>query len=168
MGNLFNKVAASAPMRKVLAVGLAAGTILVVLGYFQTTGAQQCDKSLWQHVYNPTRLIVKNECISVSGTIVSHNPDPDGDFHIRVRLDPQYSSLLTPANTREGGNLVVEPVCQHAPSQPDAIQACKNFSKNISIPSDGSHVTITGSYVLDKHHGGWAEIHPVTSIEKDR
>jgi hypothetical protein len=25
-------------------------------------------------------------------------------------------------------------------------------------------VEITGSYVLDKEHGEWAEIHPVTSI----
>ncbi|MHB8486070.1 MAG: SH3 domain-containing protein [Candidatus Acidiferrales bacterium] len=30
----------------------------------------QCDDSLWDHVYNPQRLIVKQKCIAVTGTIV--------------------------------------------------------------------------------------------------
>ena len=30
---------------------------------------------------------------------------------------------------------------------------------NIEVPPVGTHVEITGSYALDKEHGGWAEIH---------
>ena len=62
------------------------------------------------------------------------------------------------------GDLVLEAVCQNPVSQPDAISACANFNQNISIPSVGTHVNVTGSYVLDGQHGGWAEIHPITSI----
>jgi hypothetical protein len=65
------------------------------------------------------------------------------------------------------GDLVVEPICQHSITQADAIPpACSNFHQDINIPEVGSHVNVTGSYVLDKEHDGWAEIHPVTSIIK--
>jgi hypothetical protein len=60
--------------------------------------------------------------------------------------------------------IVVEPICQHSITQTDVIPACSNFHQNINIPEVGSHVNVTGSYVLDKEHNGWAEIHPVTSI----
>ena len=42
--------------------------------------------------------------------------------------------------------------------------ACQDFHQNIEVPPVGTHVELTGSYVLDKEHGNWAEIHPVTSI----
>jgi hypothetical protein len=51
-------------------------------------------------------------------------------------------------------------------TQTSAISACKNFHQNIYIPPVDTHVQVTGSYVLDKEHGKWAEIHPVTSIIK--
>jgi hypothetical protein len=50
--------------------------------------------------------------------------------------------------------------------QPDAISAFQNFHQNINILPIGSHVEVTGSYVLDNQHGGWAEINPVTSISE--
>jgi len=147
-----------------VAINLVVGIALIAPLYTYEARAQQCDTTLWQHVYKPMRLTVMNECMTVSGTIVYSNPDPDGDFHLRMHLDPKYSYLLKPANAQEGGNIVVEPICQHPPTQPDAIAACKNFHQDIIIPAVGSHVNVTGSYVLDRHHGGWAEIHPVTSI----
>ena len=49
-------------------------------------------------------------------------------------------------------------------TQLDAISACQDFRQNIDIPAVGTHVQVAGSYVLDKEHGKWAEIHPVTSI----
>jgi hypothetical protein len=64
----------------------------------------------------------------------------------------------------EHGDLVVEPICMNPVIQPDAMAACANFHQNINIPPVGIHVTVTGAYVLDQGHGGWAEIHPVTSI----
>ncbi len=73
--------------------------------------------------------------------------------------------MLTPANfAQQHGLMVVEPVCQTTPTFPSAISACSGFQQNIQIPPNGAHVIVTGSYVLDNEHGGWAEIHPVTSI----
>jgi hypothetical protein len=127
--------------------------------------AQQCDQSLWNHVYHEDRLSINDICMTVSGTIVNRTPEPDGDIHLRVKLDPQFTNLLTPSNyAHQHGYLVVEPMCQRSPTYPPAIPFCNNYRQNIIIPSDGTHVTITGSYVLDEEHEGWAEIHPVSSI----
>lgn len=129
------------------------------------TSSNECDQSLWNHIYNPTRLQVVNNCKSVTGVIESKRVEKDGDFHIRVKLDPQFSNMINSANIQnQFGDLVVEPICVNKVTQADAISACQNFHQNISIPPIGSHVKITGSYVLDKEHGNWAEIHPVTSI----
>jgi hypothetical protein len=130
--------------------------------------AGKCDKSLWNHVYHPERLQIINACKSVLGTIESKKSEPDGDFHIRLKLDPQFSNLINSANVNgQRGDLVVEPICQHTITESIAAAvACSNFHQNINIPEVGSHVNVTGSYVLDKEHNGWAEIHPVTSIIK--
>jgi hypothetical protein len=101
----------------------------------------------------------------VTGVIESKRVEKDGDYHIRVKLDPPFSNLINSANIKnQFGDLVVEPICVNKVTQADAISACQNFRQNISIPPIGSHVNITGSYVLDREHGNWAEIHPVTSI----
>ena len=127
----------------------------------------KCDQSLWNHVYHPERLQIVDKCKTVSGVIESKKPEADGDFHIRLKLDPQFSNLINVANVNgQLGDMVVEPVCQKAITQLDAIPACLNFHQDINIPMVGSHVNVTGSYVLDKEHGRWAEIHPVTSIVK--
>ena len=131
-----------------------------------STSSNQCDQNLWNHVYNPTRLQVVDTCKSVLGVIESKRVEKDGDYHIRVKLDPPFSNLINSANIKnQFGDLVVEPICVNKVTQADAISACQNFHQNISIPPIGSHVNITGSYVLDKEHGNWAEIHPVTSIQ---
>jgi hypothetical protein len=135
----------------------------------QSTSTEEgkCDKSLWNHVYNPQRLQVVSPCKSVLGVIESKRVEKDGDYHIRVKLDPPFSNLINSANIKnQFGDLVVEPICVNRVTQADAISACQNFHQNISIPPIGSHVNITGSYVLDKEHGNWAEIHPVTTIIK--
>jgi hypothetical protein len=128
----------------------------------------KCDQNLWNHVYNPTRLQVVDTCKSATGVIESKRVEKDGDYHIRVKLDPPFSNLINSANIKnQFGDLVVEPICMNPVTQVDAISACQNFHQNIiSIPPIGSHVNITGSYVLDKEHGSWAEIHPVSSITK--
>jgi len=127
----------------------------------------KCDPSLWQHIYNAERLKVVRNCISVTGTIEDIRAEADGDYHVLVRLDPQFANLVNAANNKEqNGDLVVEPVCQRAVTQEDAVTACANYSNRIEIPSIGTHVQVTGSYVLDTEHGSWAEIHPATSIVK--
>ena len=126
---------------------------------------QQCDMSLWRHVYQPKRLPVIDICKTVSGTIVNVWHMKDGDAHINVKLDPQFENLLKPANyAQQHGYLVVEVICHWPTTHPPVVPYCQNFHQNVNIPPIGTHVTITGSYVLDKEHDNWAEIHPVTSI----
>ena len=130
-----------------------------------STSSNQCDQSLWDHVYNPSRLQVVDQCRTVSGVIDSIRTEKDGDYHIQVKLDPEFSDLINSANVNgQFGDLVVEPICVNPVTQASAIAACQNFHQNIAVPPVGTHVQITGSYVLDNEHGGWAEIHPVTSI----
>jgi hypothetical protein len=127
--------------------------------------AQKCDQSLWRHIYQPKRLKVIDICKTVMGTIVTLDPRADGDIHVTVKLDPQFTNILTPANyAQQKGYLVVEPICQTTSKTPAVVPYCQNFHQNINIPPVGTHVTTTGSYVLDEEHQRWAEIHPVTSI----
>lgn len=124
-----------------------------------------CNDSLWQHVYHPYRLKVLKRCISVAGVIENVRSEKDGDYHIRLRLDPRYTHLLNQGNrARQHGDLVIEPVCEYRVTQADAKDACHNFSSHLKVPPAGTHVRVTGSYVLDKDHG-WMEIHPATRIE---
>jgi hypothetical protein len=127
------------------------------------TSSGKCDQSLWSHVYHPSRLQVVDPCKTVSGIIESKKVEKDGDYHIRLKADPQFANLVNSANIKgQLGDLVLEPICVNPVTQPDAVSACQNFHENISIPPVGSHVQVIGSYVLDNQHGGWAEIHPVT------
>src|SRR3982074_1264898 len=49
------------------------------------------------HVYNPDRLVVidpANPCRSVTGIIDFIRQERDGDYHIGLKLDPQYADLV--------------------------------------------------------------------------
>jgi hypothetical protein len=129
--------------------------------------SNQCDPSLWDHVYHPDRLQKQADCITATGIVQYVRPEKDGDYHLLVRLDPQYSNLTNSVNDEKmHGDLVVEPVCQNLPvTQTDAVDACANYTgPSFNIPEVDSRVQITGSYVLDMEHGGWAEIHPVSNM----
>lgn len=137
--------------------------------------AAQCDASLWQHVYHPQRLIIKQQCMAVTGKIVDatngREPDgvrheADGDTHGWLSPDPQFKNLLNAGNlSDEGGNLVFEIVCKFPVTQADAKAACSpTYHTPVNIPPIGSHVRIVGTYVQDTFHAKWMEIHPVTSI----
>jgi len=133
-----------------------------------------CDPSLQSHVYHPTRLIVQQPCVAVTGTFVDatagKEPDgvrhePDGDTHGWLNVDPQFKNLLNAGNlSQEGGNLVFEIICRFPVTQPDAKGACQGFTDHVTLPPVGSHVRIVGAYVQDTFHAQWMEIHPVTSI----
>src|SRR5712692_1417477 len=131
---------------------------------FVATG---CDVALKAHVYKPARLQVIQECIEVTGTIHHTKKENDGDDHIQLKVDPQFSNLLNAKNTSvQAGCLVLEPICMGPVTQPDAIKPCRDFHSPVKgVPPDGSKVKVLGSYVLDTEPGhGWTEIHPVTSI----
>lgn len=152
-----------------------------------TNPAAPCEENLWQHVYigdrrrfnkPQDRLKIVDPCKTVTGTIISSVPKPDGETHIQLLLDPGQESLLNARNRAKNGgqhgNLVIEPICQQTPTQPDTAKegVCKGFRQSfpvlVQIKSDlkkhkGTHVEITGAFVSDMEHG-WNEIHPVTSI----
>jgi len=122
------------------------------------------DKSLWQHVFLPTRLHVVNSCISATGVIKNIHVENDGDSHIKLLAD--NGSLINQANIKfENGDLVLEAICQNTVSRSEVGSACDNFNHpTLIIPPVGSYVRVTGSYVLDTRNNNWAEIHPITSI----
>ena len=137
-------------------------------------GAPACDSSLWNHVYHPTRLIVKSACVTVTGTLVDATSgkradgvrhEADGDTHGWLQVDAQFQNLLNAGNkSAEGGNLVFEIVCRYPVTQKDAQNACSGYTDQVQLPPVGSRVSITGSYVQDTFHAQWNEIHPVSSI----
>lgn len=141
----------------------------------QPATSAQCDASLWTHVYNPQRLIVKQQCMAVTGTIVDATygrerdgvrHEADGDTHGWLDVDPQFKNLLNAGNlSDEGGNLVFEIVCKYHVRQADAVAACGGYHATLQLPPVGTHVRIIGTYVQDTYHAQWMEIHPVTSIE---
>lgn len=140
--------------------------------------ATTCDPTIAAHVYHPTRLIIHQQCISVTGTIfdatAGKRPDgvrhePDGDAHGWLKVDPEFQNLLNSANkSAENGNLVFEIVCKYhisnAAKVADAKAACANYTDHVTLPPVGAHVKITGTYVQDTFHAQWMEIHPVSSI----
>ena len=116
------------------------------------------------HIYRPDRLQEKTSCMGVSGTVVQVLSEVDGDYHMQLHLDPGQEALLSQANvSSQGGNLVLEAICEHLAIQSDAKGVCENFKAQIKRPLVGQHVAVVGRYVLDTEHG-WMEIHPVLSI----
>lgn len=115
-----------------------------------TTLNNQCRANVLAGVYHSFRFQIYNPCKTVSGTIYSIRHEDDSDYHINLKLDPQYQNLMNDKNvSREHGCLVVEVIPMDA--------------NKIPIPRVGDHVTVTGAYVLDKDHG-WNEIHPAWLI----
>jgi hypothetical protein len=137
-----------------------------------------CGDGLWRRVYHPTRLLVKRDCVTVTGVIVDatagqshHEPDgvrheADGDTHGWIKVDSAFANLINAGNTGdEAGNLVFEIVCHYTVTQTDAKPACAGFQDHAVIPPVGTHVAIRGTLVQEKNHGKWMEIHPVSSIK---
>src|SRR5438270_13160332 len=72
-----------------------------------------CPANPLDHVYTPSRLQLINPCLTVTGRIESIHPEFDGDFHIGLRLDPQFTNLVNDCNRTclfglEKGRLIVE------------------------------------------------------------
>ena len=130
---------------------------------FAATG---CDASLWTHVYDPTRLQQLSACVSVSGIVQESAPDDDGDQHFLLKLDPGQDALANKKNQKKkNGALVVEIVCANPITLQKAKSACAGYRNRIPLPQVGWHVKATGTYVIDSHNG-WAEVHPVSTLQK--
>jgi hypothetical protein len=163
-------------LRKIVpAVALTVAVVLVAAGvtayYVSHNGPpgsnnSQCSDpdSISSHVYNPYRLTIVKSCITASGVVDNVLQEADGDYHVRLRLDSQYSNLTNAGNQNQYGDLVVEIICALPITQSDAVSACQNYTNSISIPSISDHITVTGPYVLDMNHYNWAEIHRVYTL----
>jgi hypothetical protein len=136
-------------------------------------------------VYLSGRLRLLDRCRTVSGTVDCLKLEPDGDYHVRLRLDRQFAALVKPANGLQtcvgqtGPHLVVEIIPQH----PQGILFRTNDADaggfiDPRIPYRGEHITVTGPYVIDtnslhrilyqgKAAENWAEIHPAWAIRVD-
>jgi hypothetical protein len=159
-----------------LAISLVAVIIIVggisAFDYYRNVAMpanhpSQCNDpdSISSHVYNPDRLTIVSSCIKASGTVENVFEERDGDYHLRLALDSNYSSLINDANRQyQFGDLVVEIICALPISQQDAVSSCQGYTNYITIPSLNDHITVTGPYVLDTYHSNWAEIHPVYTL----
>jgi hypothetical protein len=117
-------------------------------------------------VYNPSRLRQQAPCIAATGIVEESAADADGDQHFLLKLDPGQDALTNKRNRKKkGGDLVVEIVCANPPSLKKAKSACAGYTNRIAPPAVGAHVRVTGTLVIDSHNG-WAEIHPVSKLEK--
>ena len=104
-------------------------------------------------------------CIRVTGTVINIKYEDDGDAHLLLQPDKGQGHLINKANRIEKGSyLVVEIICAGKITQGIASGACIGYTNNITVPEKGQHISVTGSYVKDKHNG-WMEIHPVSKIE---
>lgn len=128
--------------------------------------ATDCDQSLWDHVYNPSRLQKLATCVAVTGTVAESAADDDGDQHFLLKLDAGQEALVNQTNAKKkNGDLVVEIVCANPVSLSKAKSACEGYKNKIALPTIGAHVKATGAYVIDAHNG-WAEIHPVSKLQR--
>lgn len=124
-----------------------------------------CDPEIWKHVYNPGRLKIIKNCITVSGIITESSAEKDGDQHMLLKPDKGQEGLLTAKNMKnKKGNLVIEAICVNKIRDSKVGDACKGYVNQITLPAVGSHVRVSGSLVLDTHNG-WNEIHPISKIE---
>lgn len=131
----------------------------------KAVASSECNAQLWEHVYRKARLHIVEGCIVVTGTIRHIKREADGDDHIQLAVDPEFSKLLNERNkTAQGDTLILEPICQGPVTQEDAEATCHDFHSPVDIPRAGAKVRVVGSYVLDTQEG-WMEIHPVSSIE---
>jgi hypothetical protein len=152
------------------------GPVPTALATTVSPAGQTCDPSLWAHVYAgrfgrpQDRLRVNHPCATITGVIDPAHPpahEADGDWHIRLIVDPPFAVMLNAKNfSGQHGDLVLEPVCANRVTQRDTLDegVCNGFTQQIYSPAMiGRHVMVTGVYVTDMEHG-WNEIHPVTSI----
>ncbi len=165
------KVPLAVALLIVVAVGAVAGIYVYNFRKSDSASMSTCTDpaSISSHVYHPYRLQIVKPCVTASGTVDRVIGEQDGDLHIRLNLDYTYSNLTNTANDGypNNGDLVVEIICVNPPTQTDEIPSCENYTNRIPVPSEGQHITVTGPYVFDNDHNGWAEIHPVYSLVID-
>ncbi|MDO8504920.1 MAG: hypothetical protein Q7S36_03670 [Candidatus Liptonbacteria bacterium] len=130
-------------------------------------GETPCDLSLMRFVHGPKRLKVLSGCVTVRGVVAKRLPvNPwDGDYHVNIKLDPEFEHLLNDFNRKnKKGALVVEFVCQSRFAlKKEARKVCVGYSNRLQLPKVGDYIEITGIHVEDLKHGH-NEIHPPSGV----
>lgn len=115
------------------------------------------------HLYHPNRFVFLG-CQTVTGVAEISRTEPDGDFHVLLKLDPQYGHLLNAKNvSAQHGDLVIEEPCQHSASQLDAVAFCNGYRSPFSPLVVGKRYEISGAWVTDTDHS-WNELHGLSSV----
>jgi hypothetical protein len=126
---------------------------------------KECDSKLWNHV-NQKKLKIIDKCISVTGTVMSIKIEKDGNTHVRLKLDPQYSYLINSDNySKERGALVLKLICQNPVLTEKAEEYCDGSTPKFPELLIGSKIKATGMYVQNRQYY-WNAIHPVSRIEE--
>jgi hypothetical protein len=153
----------------------------------------QCAPNAMKGVYWPSRLHdrngdrTQNDCVTIKGTVLETKyPEPDGDMHIKVLLDPQYRYLLTRGNKYQMAGthdnlFVLEIIPQHCKTLLRTIypynENCADRGEfaNPPYPRAGDYIEATGYAVMDVDAvhvllgyppgANWAELHPVTALK---
>ena len=135
--------------------------------------APKCNPLLWKFIPNPPgRFKVLNQCVSVTGIVLSIQYEPDGDTDFPLLLDAPFKNMVTKANFNPlmQGGIWCEMICQHQ-EQSSAVEPFKRGECNgyngpiFNVPHARQHLQVTGTYLLDVREEGHAEIHPVSSIK---
>lgn len=110
-------------------------------------------------VWGPQRLRVVDTCVTLTGVVMglapTSGPSNDDDYSIDIKLDPQYSYMLSLGSViLQNGNMHVEVVPSQQPSLAGVLGSLK----------PGDRVQVTGAFVIDTDHGFWSEVHPAWQI----
>jgi hypothetical protein len=129
----------------IAALVVLGGTAVALLNGGPSPGV--CDTTPLQHIYRPQRLEIIQKCATVTGTVVAWRHEHDGDYHVSMVMDD--AGWINAVNVaKQRGYTVVEFVPLEP--KPKTLRA-------------GQRLTLTGTKVLDRQHGGWIELHPVFS-----
>ncbi len=123
----------------------------------QSSTESVCGSDPMKDVRKPERFVVLSLCEHAEGKVVKVKKESDGDWHIALRLDPEYEHLLNDVNTNKFHGWLVAEV---EPKDQGHITKPKGGHKGWCIGIDGPWVT-------DKEHG-WNEIHPVLKLQKTK
>jgi hypothetical protein len=122
------------------------------------------------NVRDPGRLKVLSRCVTASGVVRETRHEHDGDIDVVLKPDPASVHFLDSGDRGQfAGALLLEvvpadrPGCRKGQHVPDGI--CTGAA--LQTPKVGSHITVTGPWVVDHGHGKGRdhnEIHPVWTI----
>jgi hypothetical protein len=116
---------------------------------------------LWNHVYDKGRLHLIKDSFTVTGYVQKIIAEVDGDLHIQLKLDSQFSDILSKKNyITQNGNLVIEIICLNE----TVFRPCFNYENAVNVPDLGDYIQVLGPLVFDVRHK-LTEIHPVYDIK---